>query len=59
MFLFLVEECKKRWKGLRDTFATNHKAEMNVPSGSSANPSCKWVHYKAMMFLLPFIKVPK
>lgn len=54
-----VDECKKRWKGLRDTFSSYYKADKNVPSGSGATPSCKWVHFNSLQFLVPFVAVPQ
>uniref|UniRef100_A0AAV2J664 MADF domain-containing protein n=1 Tax=Knipowitschia caucasica TaxID=637954 RepID=A0AAV2J664_KNICA len=48
-----VEECKRRWKGLRDSYV---KFKKFPPSGSGGGSERDWRHEKEMAFLKPYLK---
>lgn len=48
-----VEECKKRWRSLRDAFMKQHK----LLSRGDPNTKKKWLFYDAMLFLAPYFDV--
>ncbi|XP_058626185.1 putative uncharacterized protein DDB_G0290521 [Onychostoma macrolepis] len=50
-----VNECKRRWKVLRDAFARNRK-QKNLPSGSAGGSSREWKYEQVMSFLLPHMQ---
>lgn len=51
MYFFIsVNECKTRWKSLRDTY-NRKKKNLKQGTGSSAGPSSRWEHYESMAFL--------
>ncbi|VDO78999.1 unnamed protein product [Heligmosomoides polygyrus] len=50
-----VEEVKKQWKNLRDSFQKRMKAAKEPKTGSAAgDPPTKWIFFEAMQFLLEF-----
>lgn len=49
-FFFLVEECKKRWRSLRDAFMKQYK----LYSRGDVNIKKKWLFYEQMEFLGPY-----
>lgn len=53
-FHFLVAECQRTWKSLRDRFT---KERNKMRSGSEAHES--WVHFNAMLFYSKFSKPRK
>uniref|UniRef100_A0AAV2JVY2 MADF domain-containing protein n=1 Tax=Knipowitschia caucasica TaxID=637954 RepID=A0AAV2JVY2_KNICA len=48
-----IEECKRRWKGLRDSYV---KFKKFPPSGSGGGSERDWRHEKEMAFLKPYLK---
>ncbi|CAD7089629.1 unnamed protein product [Hermetia illucens] len=52
-------ECQSKWNILRDSFRSYYRSLCNTPSGSGATETVKWPHFKAMMFLIPYIRVPE
>ncbi|XP_037924401.1 uncharacterized protein LOC119660096 [Hermetia illucens] len=54
-----VSECQSKWNILRDSFRGYYHSLCNTPSGSGATETVKWAHFKAMMFLIPYIRVPE
>lgn len=49
-----VEQCRKKWKSLRDTFTRIQK--LGPPSGSEVSGRKEWRHLKSMWFLLPHLR---
>ncbi|VDP56960.1 unnamed protein product [Heligmosomoides polygyrus] len=50
-----VDDVKKQWKNLRDSFQKRMKAAKEPKTGSSAgDPPTKWIFWEAMQFLLDF-----
>uniref|UniRef100_A0A8C5GSV8 Transcription factor Adf-1 n=1 Tax=Gouania willdenowi TaxID=441366 RepID=A0A8C5GSV8_GOUWI len=47
--------CRKRWKGLRDTYLKEKRKCQEKRSGSAAGPSKRWKYSAVMSFLDPFI----
>ncbi|XP_018375825.1 PREDICTED: uncharacterized protein LOC108769379 [Trachymyrmex cornetzi] len=45
-----VTEAKKKWKSLLDTFR-RHQKIVQLPSGSAAQKTSKWIHFERMSFL--------
>lgn len=52
-YLFSVDELKKKWRGLRDTFGKELKKLNNKKSGQAANAEqfSKWPYFQLLMFL--------
>ncbi|XP_055904126.1 uncharacterized protein LOC129939952 isoform X2 [Eupeodes corollae] len=54
-FNISVDECKRKWKGLRTTLRQNIKPiDKDLPPGSRVFP--KWRHIDDMSFLIPLMK---
>ncbi|VDP55258.1 unnamed protein product [Heligmosomoides polygyrus] len=50
-----VDDVKKQWKNLRDSFQKRMKAAKKPKTGSGAgDPPTKWIFWEAMQFLLDF-----
>lgn len=49
-FLFTVDECKKRWRSLRDAFMKQYK----LYSRGDSNSKKRWLFYEQMEFLGPY-----
>ncbi|XP_049459842.1 uncharacterized protein LOC125905717 [Epinephelus fuscoguttatus] len=49
-----MEECKRRWKQLRDSFVKNKNK--TVPSGSAGGSQKDWKYSNNMSFLLPHLQ---
>ncbi|XP_049909247.1 nuclear pore complex protein Nup214-like isoform X4 [Epinephelus moara] len=49
-----VEECKRRWKQLRDSFVKNKNK--TVPSGSAGGSQKDWKYSNNMSFLMPHLQ---
>uniref|UniRef100_A0A1A9UDF4 MADF domain-containing protein n=3 Tax=Glossina TaxID=44049 RepID=A0A1A9UDF4_GLOAU len=52
-----VDECRRRWRSLRDSFAKHYKQiqqNANCGDGSHKKPR-KWIFYDQMSFLIPYI----
>jgi hypothetical protein len=47
--------CRKRWKGLRDTYLRERRKEAGKRSGSAAGPSKRWKYSAILFFLDPFV----
>ena len=54
-----MADVKKKWRGLRNTFVANYKAERMQKSGSAAKAPIKWEFYNVMKFLIPYIQINK
>lgn len=55
--LFIVDDCKKRWKNLRDTYRKEKKKEKERSrSGSEASSQRPWRYSQIMAFLDPFME---
>lgn len=52
---FTVNDCKRRWKLLRDAFNRNKK-QKKLPSGSAGGIIREWKYDKIMSFLLPYMQ---
>ncbi|XP_072298845.1 uncharacterized protein [Eucyclogobius newberryi] len=52
-----VNECKARWRNLRDTFV-KHRKRLGLPNGGGGWPQKDWKYAELMSFLLPFV-VPR
>ncbi|XP_052456732.1 uncharacterized protein LOC128016252 [Carassius gibelio] len=52
---FTVNDCKRRWKLLRDAFNRNKK-QKKLPSGSAGGIIREWKYDKVMSFLLPYMQ---
>ncbi|XP_055057393.2 uncharacterized protein [Misgurnus anguillicaudatus] len=50
-----AEMCRKKWKGLRDTYLKERKKEMEKRSGSAAGSGKKWKYSAVLSFLDPFV----
>lgn len=48
--LFTVDECKKRWRSLRDAFMKQYK----MYSRGDSNTKKRWLFYEQMEFLGPY-----
>lgn len=48
-----IEECRKRWRSLRDAFARHHKHISDEPINSKKK---KWLYYDQMYFLAPYLE---
>ncbi|KAK7151660.1 hypothetical protein R3I94_008109 [Phoxinus phoxinus] len=55
-FLKLEDECKKRWKNLRDRFIKERKAMREKKSGAGAEQKTTWRYFSIMSFLEPHVK---
>lgn len=49
--IFSVEECKKRWRSLRDAFMKQYKLFQR----GDTSVKKKWLFYEQMVFLGPYI----
>lgn len=49
-----MDDCKGRWKQLRDSFVKNKNK--NVPSGSAGGSLKEWKYMNVMSFLLPHLQ---
>ncbi|KAK7939070.1 hypothetical protein WMY93_002396 [Mugilogobius chulae] len=47
--------CRKKWKGLRDTYLKEKRRETEKRSGSAGGTKKKWKYSEVMSFLDPFI----
>lgn len=52
MFLITVDECKKRWRSLRDAFMKQYKQYQRDDQSIKK----KWLFYDKMEFLAPFFE---
>lgn len=50
IFYFTVDECKKRWRSLRDAFMKQYK----LYSRGDSNSKKRWLFYEQMEFLGPY-----
>uniref|UniRef100_A0A8C2ZMT2 MADF domain-containing protein n=1 Tax=Cyclopterus lumpus TaxID=8103 RepID=A0A8C2ZMT2_CYCLU len=50
-----VEVCRKRWKGLRDSYLKEKRRSTDKKSGSGAGTYKKWKYSAVLSFLDPFI----
>uniref|UniRef100_A0A8C2Z8S6 MADF domain-containing protein n=1 Tax=Cyclopterus lumpus TaxID=8103 RepID=A0A8C2Z8S6_CYCLU len=50
-----VEVCRKKWKGLRDTYLKEKRRATDKRSGSGAGSLKKWKYSAVLSFLDPFI----
>ncbi|KAI8125899.1 Transcription factor Adf-1 [Lucilia cuprina] len=50
-----VEECRRRWRSLRDSFAKHYKLYQRSDQQQQGNKHRKWVFYDKMQFLIPFL----
>ncbi|KAM7352524.1 uncharacterized protein ACRADG_005003 [Cochliomyia hominivorax] len=50
-----IEECRTRWRSLRDTFTKHYKISQRA-DGKVANKQSKWLFYDKMMFLIPHVE---
>ena len=53
--LTIVEQCKKRWKALRERFAREAK-EKKKKSGDPADNTPPWAYFELLQFLKEFVK---
>ncbi|CAL8363270.1 unnamed protein product [Boreogadus saida] len=51
-----VNECIKKWKGLRDTYRKNRKKEKERRSGAGAGGGKPWKYACIMAFIDPFME---
>ena len=49
------DECRRKWKGLRDTYLRERRKEAGKRSGSAAGPFKKWRYSAILSFLDPFV----
>ncbi|XP_055902909.1 transcription factor Adf-1-like [Eupeodes corollae] len=56
-----VQDCKQRWRSLRDRFTREHRCMTSLPSGSAAivEPDDKWELYDSLKFLIPSLLTRK
>ncbi|XP_061634140.1 transcription factor Adf-1-like isoform X2 [Phyllopteryx taeniolatus] len=47
--------CRRKWKGLRDTYLRDRKKEQEKKSGSVAGPLKRWKYSAGLSFLDPFV----
>ena len=53
---FLSEEvCRRKWKGLRDTYIKERKKEAGRKSGLAAGTGKRWKYSAVLSFLDPFV----
>ncbi|XP_058626534.1 uncharacterized protein LOC131537235 isoform X2 [Onychostoma macrolepis] len=50
-----VDECRKKWRDLRDVYVREKREEKKKKSGAAATQKRPWRYYHIMSFLLPFI----
>ncbi|XP_049451174.1 transcription factor Adf-1-like, partial [Epinephelus fuscoguttatus] len=50
-----VDQCRKKWKSLRDTYLKERRKEAEKRSGAAAGPVKRWKYSAALSFLNPFI----
>ncbi|XP_050079048.1 uncharacterized protein LOC126565881 [Anopheles maculipalpis] len=47
-----VQECKKRWRSMRDAF-------LKTVRNKNENERKSWIHYRLLEFMLPYVAFPK
>uniref|UniRef100_A0A671RTL2 MADF domain-containing protein n=1 Tax=Sinocyclocheilus anshuiensis TaxID=1608454 RepID=A0A671RTL2_9TELE len=51
----LVDECRKKWRDLRDVYVRERREEKKRKTGAAATQKHPWRYYHIMSFLLPFV----
>uniref|UniRef100_A0A672RD65 MADF domain-containing protein n=1 Tax=Sinocyclocheilus grahami TaxID=75366 RepID=A0A672RD65_SINGR len=50
-----VDECRKKWRDLRNVYVRERREEKKIKSGAAATQKRPWRYYHIISFLLPFV----
>lgn len=50
-----MDECKEKWRDLRDIYVRERREEKKRKSGAAATQKRPWRYYHIMSFLIPFV----
>ncbi|XP_061392049.1 transcription factor Adf-1-like [Musca vetustissima] len=50
-----TDECRRRWRSLRDSFAKHYKQVQRTEDEHTRNKHRKWVFYDQMSFMIPYM----